>query len=49
MAWGISMPSSLRGWFDYVLVVGIPIMVMLAVKDRVFSVADSIYDGRNGS
>ena len=47
--WSLSVPSSLSGWGQYLLTVGIPIMVMFALSTRVFAVADNIYDGANNS
>lgn len=47
--WSLSVPSSLSGWGQYILTVGVPIMVMFAVAPRIFSVADNIYDGQNNA
>ncbi len=47
--WSLSVPSSLNGWGQYILTVGVPIMVMFAMSNKVFEVADGIYDGSNGA
>ena len=47
--WSLSVPSSLNGWGQYILTVGVPIMVMFAMSGRVYEVADNIYDGSNGA
>jgi len=42
-------PTTAEGWLNYLVTIGIPIMIILAIYPRVFGVADNIYDGRNGS
>ena len=49
MSMALSVPSSIRGWGTYLLTIAVPLMIALALKDKIYTTADNIYDGRNGS
>jgi len=49
MAWSMSAPSTVKGWGDYLFLVGIPVLFMISLYPRVYAIADSIYDGTNGN
>jgi len=43
--YSIGIPSSGAGWLDFVASMMIPLLIGLALYDKINEVADNIYDG----
>jgi hypothetical protein len=43
--WSIGIPSTTSGWVDFVFSAMVPLLIGLALYDKVNEIADNIYDG----